>query len=147
MQFKNLIKTNKQLDSALKMIEEKPGPVLYTLMNPEMRSKLKQTCKDLNVPCIAVLGKVIKQLSNYLGIESSDTMPDPLNEQYFGKIDALNYALTHDDGQKYQSLQYADIVLIGVSRTSKTPTSIYLAFKGYKNSQCTLCPGITRIYL
>ena len=134
-QYKNLIKTPKQLENALKAVEEKPGPVLYTLIEPEMRARLKQKCRELHVPCISVIGRVIRELSRYLGIKSAigpHTLP--LNDKYFNKIDALDYTLAHDDGQKYTLLQYADVILIGVSRTSKTPTSVYLAFKGYKTA-------------
>jgi regulator of PEP synthase PpsR (kinase-PPPase family) len=132
----SLVRTERQLESILEILKKNPGPVLYTLVDKPLRRKLKQECSDLGVPCIAILAKVVEQLSDYLKIKST---PYPgkqhvLDEQYFNRVEALHYTLAHDDGQITERLETADIILVGVSRTSKTPTSVYLAYRGYRTA-------------
>jgi regulator of PEP synthase PpsR (kinase-PPPase family) len=129
-----LIRTDAQLQKALEEVKENPGIVFYTMIDPVMKEKLKNACLDLRVPCVAVLGRAVKELSDYLGQDTSAQIgkQHELDEEYFGRMEAVNFALTCDDGQSAWNMQDADIVLVGPSRTSKTPTCIYLAYRGYK---------------
>lgn len=130
----SLVRTKSQMQRVAEGIEENPGAVLYTIVDPELKRVLKSVCARLRVPCIPVLGTVIAELSAYLGekIAAEPGKQYQLNEEYFSKVEAINYALAHDDGQAHWELDEADVVLIGPSRTSKSPTCIYLAFKGFK---------------
>ncbi len=115
---------------------EHPGVVMYTLVDGSLRDQLKMECAKRGLPCIAVLSGVVAELSNYLGVEShaSPGKQHELNEDYFTRVDAINYALAHDDGQAHWELDEADVVIVGVSRTSKSPTCVYLAYKGLKTA-------------
>jgi regulator of PEP synthase PpsR (kinase-PPPase family) len=139
-----LVRTQKQLDRVLAEIEEAPGIVLYTLLEEDLVERLEKTCRDLSVPCLSILGPVLQLLQSYLGTETSHRVgaQHTLNAEYFKRIDALNYSMLHDDGQHIDGLEEADVVLVGVSRTSKTPTSIYLANRGVKTGNVPLVPGI-----
>src|SRR5262249_59567538 len=105
---------------------------------------LEEHCRSLGVPCLSILGPVLQLLHSYLGTETSHRIgaQHVLNAEYFKRIDALNYTMLHDDGQHLDGLEQADVVLIGVSRTSKTPTSIYLANRGVKTGNVPLVPGV-----
>jgi regulator of PEP synthase PpsR (kinase-PPPase family) len=139
-----LVRTQKQLDRVLAEIEESPGIVLYTLLEDDLVVRLENTCRDLSVPCLSILGPVLQLLQSYLGTSTSHRVgaQHVLNAEYFKRIDALNYTMLHDDGQHIDGLEDADVVLVGVSRTSKTPTSIYLANRGIKTGNVPLVPGI-----
>jgi regulator of PEP synthase PpsR (kinase-PPPase family) len=139
----NLIRSLPQLERILADIAEEKGPVIYTLVKKEMRDAVRHFCDLHQLPCISVLGNAITQLSSYLGV---DTASQPgrqhaLNDNYFTKMEAINFALTHDDGQNSWNLHAADIVLTGPSRTSKSPTCIYLANKGYRAANVPLVMG------
>jgi regulator of PEP synthase PpsR (kinase-PPPase family) len=140
-----LVRTQKQLDRVLAEIEEAPGIVLYTLVEEDLAKRLEDHCRELSVPCLSILGPVLALLQSYLGAETSHRVgaQHTLNAEYFKRIDALNYTMLHDDGQHIEDLEDADVVLVGVSRTSKTPTSIYLANRGVKTGNVPLVPGIT----
>ena len=139
-----LIRSQRQLDRALSLIEDSPGLVLYTLMKDEKREELEQLCLRLGLPHLSVLDPAISMTSRYLGIESSHRTgrQHELDQRYFERMDALNFTLAHDDGQNVAGFHQADIVLLGVSRTSKTPTSLYLANRGYKTANMPLVPGV-----
>jgi [pyruvate, water dikinase]-phosphate phosphotransferase / [pyruvate, water dikinase] kinase len=139
-----LIRTQKQLDRVLAEIEESPGIVLYTLLEDDLVGRLEQKCRELSLPCMSILGPVLQLLQSYLGSESTHRVgaQHTLNAEYFKRIDALNYTMMHDDGQHPEGLEEADVVLLGVSRTSKTPTSIYLANRGVKTGNVPLVPGV-----
>jgi regulator of PEP synthase PpsR (kinase-PPPase family) len=139
-----LVRTQKQLDRVLAEIEEAPGIVLYTLVEEDLAKRLEDHCRELSVPCLSILGPVLALLQSYLGAETSHRVgaQHTLNAEYFRRIDALNYTMLHDDGQHVDDLEDADVVLVGVSRTSKTPTSIYLANRGVKTGNVPLVPGI-----
>ena len=139
------VRTNRQLDRVLSEIEEAPGVVLYTLLDQMLIGRLEDKCRDLGLPCLSVLGPVLRLFQAYLGAESTDRVGAQhiLNAEYFKRIDALNYTMMHDDGQHADELEEADVVLLGVSRTSKTPTSIYLANRGVKTANIPLVPGMT----
>ncbi len=138
-----LVRSQKQLDQVLAEIEESPGIVLYTLLEDDLVSRLEQKCRELSLPCMSILGPVLQLFKSYLGSESTHRVgaQHTLNAEYFKRIDALNYTMMHDDGQHPDGLDEADVVLVGVSRTSKTPTSIYLANRGVKTGNIPLVPG------
>jgi [pyruvate, water dikinase]-phosphate phosphotransferase / [pyruvate, water dikinase] kinase len=139
-----LVRTQKQLDRVLAEIDESPGIVLYTLLEDDLVTRLENHCRDLSVPCLSILGPVLALLQSYLGTETSHRVgaQHTLNAEYFKRIDAFNFTMLHDDGQHIEDLEDADVVLVGVSRTSKTPTSIYLANRGVKTANVPLVPGI-----
>jgi regulator of PEP synthase PpsR (kinase-PPPase family) len=139
-----LVRTEKQLDRVLAEIEESPGIVLYTLLEEDLVQRLENHCRELGLPCLSILGPVLQLLQSYLGTETSHRIgaQHVLNAEYFKRIDALNFTMLHDDGQHLDGLRDADVVLVGVSRTSKTPTSIYLANRGIKTGNVPLVPGI-----
>lgn len=139
-----LVRSHKQLDRVLADIENAPGIVLYTLLDRELAERLESTCKNLGLPYLSILGPVLGLFQAYLGGESKPRIgaQHTLNAEYFKRIDALNYTMLHDDGQHTEDLEHADVVLVGVSRTSKTPTSIYLANRGVKTGNIPLVPGV-----
>jgi regulator of PEP synthase PpsR (kinase-PPPase family) len=139
-----LVRSSKQLDRVLNEIETAPGIVLYTLLEPELAERLEKTCRDLGLPCLSILGPVLGLFQAYLGGETKPRVgaQHVLNAEYFKRIDALNYTMLHDDGQHVDDMEQADVVLVGVSRTSKTPTSIYLANRGVKTANFPLVPGM-----
>jgi regulator of PEP synthase PpsR (kinase-PPPase family) len=138
------VRTNKQLDRVLTEIEESPGVILYTLLDQVLIGRLEDKCRELGLPCLSILGPVLRLFQSYLGAESTHKVGAQhiLNAEYFKRIDALNYTMMHDDGQLAEDLEAADVVLLGVSRTSKTPTSIYLANRGVKTANVPLVPGV-----
>lgn len=139
-----LVRTQKQLDRVLAEIEEAPGIVLYTLLEDYLVERLEAKCRELSLPCLSILGPVLNLFQAYLGAETTHKVgaQHTLNADYFRRIDALNYTMMHDDGQQADDLEEADVVLVGVSRTSKTPTSIYLANRGVKTANVPLVPGL-----
>lgn len=139
-----LIRSDRQLERALAMVEDAPGLVLYTLMKPEKREALETLCLRLGLPHLSVLDPAIAMTGRYLGIESSHRTggQHELDQAYFDRIEALNFTLSHDDGQNVAGFGRADVVLLGISRTSKTPTCLYLANRGYKAANLPLVPGM-----
>ncbi len=122
------------LNEVLKKIKLKPSIVLYSILDHEIRKKLTKFCYELQIPCISVVGKIIKEISVFLGVETQESLvyDHKFDKNYFNKIDAIDYTFRHDDGQMTSELDKADIVLVGPSRTSKTPTCLYLAYNGFK---------------
>lgn len=139
-----LIRNQKQLATVLQHIETSPGIVLYTIMNPSLAQLLEERCAELGVPCVAVLKPVLQAFESYLKTPSRAVVAGQhtLDADYFRRIEAMNFTLAHDDSQRTEDLDKADIVLVGASRTSKTPTSIYLANRGYKTANVSLVPNI-----
>ncbi len=139
-----LVRAANQLDRVITEIEAAPGIVLYTLVNTELCHRLEATCAEMNVPCVSVLAPVIDVFRSYLGTEWTPTIGGQhvLNNEYFRRIDALNFSMAHDDGQMAGDIEDADVILVGISRTSKTPTSIYLANRGIKTANVPLVPDI-----
>src|SRR5262245_33250475 len=139
-----LVRSQKQLDRVLIAVEQSPGIVLYTLLDDELAAHLERRCRELSLPCLSILGPVLQLFRSYLGKEGTHRVgaQHTLNAEYFQRIDALNYTMMHDDGQHTEELEQADVVLVGVSRTSKTPTSIYLANRGVKTANVPLVPGM-----
>ena len=140
----SLVRSPKRLDQVVAEIEANPGVVLYTLVDQELAQKLEKRCRELGVPSLSVLAPVLALFQSYLGAETTPRIGGQhvLNAEYFRRIDALNFTMMHDDGQHPENLEDADVVLVGVSRTSKTPTSIYLANRGIKTANVPLVPGV-----
>ncbi|MDE3060002.1 MAG: kinase/pyrophosphorylase [Pseudomonadota bacterium] len=148
-----LVRTPSQMEKVMESIGENPGAVMYTLADNRLRDQLKMECARRGLPCIAVLAPTVAELSSYLGqeIHALPGRQHVMDEDYFLRVDAISYALAHDDGQAHWELDDADIVLVGVSRTSKSPTCVYLAYKGYKCANipfvlgCPLPDGIEHL--
>ncbi|ABE37664.1 pyruvate, water dikinase regulatory protein [Rhodopseudomonas pseudopalustris] len=139
-----LVRSQKQLDRVLQEIEESPGIVLFTLLESELVNRLEAKCQQINSPSLSIIGPVMQLFEAYLGASTTGRVgaQHTLNAEYFKRIDALNYSMMHDDGQHVEGLEEADVVLVGVSRTSKTPTSIYLANRGIRTANVPLVAGI-----
>jgi regulator of PEP synthase PpsR (kinase-PPPase family) len=139
----SLVRSQRQLDRALAEVGGAPGVVLHTIVDKDLRAALEQGCRDLEMTCVAALDPLVVALARYLGASLSTRVgaQHALDNDYFNRMDALNYAIGHDDGQSTQNLEAADVVLVGVSRTSKTPTSIYLAHRGIRAANVPLVPG------
>ena len=139
----SLIRTKGQMEKALTGIAKDPGPALFTLVNEALRDQLLDGCRDLDVPCVPVLDPVIHRLAACFGVEIAGQpgLQHALDAEYFGRMDAMNFALTHDDGQIPGEIDKADVILVGVSRTSKTPTCIYLANRGLKAANVPVVPN------
>jgi regulator of PEP synthase PpsR (kinase-PPPase family) len=138
-----LVRTEKQLERVITEIEAAPGIVLYTMLDRTLADRLEAKCREFSLPCMSILDPVLAMFQSYLGAESTKRVgaQHTLNADYFKRIDALNYTMLHDDGQHTDDLEHADVVLTGVSRTSKTPTSIYLANRGVKTANVPLVPN------
>ena len=132
----SLVRTKPQLDRVLDSITKNPGIVLYTIIHDELIEDLRKECYRLNLPCIPVLSHIIAEFSNYLNMNISHSIGRQhlLDSEYFSRVEAISYTLTHDDGQSSWDLYEADVVIIGVSRTSKSPTSVYLSCRGFKTA-------------
>ncbi len=138
----SLIRTRFQMHRVLEGIEHEPGPVFTTLIDQALRGELDTTCRRLSVPIVHVLDPVRQVLQEYIG-EQASARPGQqyaLNADYFRRIDAMHYVLAHDDGQAAPGLAEADVILVGVSRSSKTPTCFYLANRGIKAANVPLVP-------
>ncbi|MBK20512.1 MAG: phosphoenolpyruvate synthase regulatory protein [Rhodospirillaceae bacterium] len=154
VQFENLeintlehsqIQNQTRMDRVISSIEELPGAVIYTMVDKSLSAELERECSRLSLPCINVLGGIISKLENYFGqqIRRQPGRQHQLDAGYFDRIEAMQFALSLDDGQNPNSLQEAEIVLVGVSRTSKTPTSLYLANqRGIKAANIPFVPGV-----
>jgi [pyruvate, water dikinase]-phosphate phosphotransferase / [pyruvate, water dikinase] kinase len=139
-----LVRNARQLKRVMQEIEQAPGIVLYTIVNLDLISELELKCKELKVPCLAVLQPIMQVFESYLGAPKTPRVAGQhvLDADYFRRIDALNFTMAHDDGRLPEDLNDADIILLGISRTSKTPTSIYLAQRGYKTANVPLVPSL-----
>jgi len=139
-----LVRTPRQLKRVLQEIEQAPGIVLYTVVNPTLTEELERRCRELALPCHPVLKPVMQVFESYLGAPRTPTVAGQhvLDQDYFRRIDALNFTMAHDDGRLPENPSDADIILLGISRTSKTPTSIYLAQRGYKTANVPIVPAL-----
>ena len=129
------IRTEAQIDKVLEECEKNQNSILlYTIVETKMAKYLSRKCLSFNIPCFGVLGNLILNFSKILNQRAihKPSAQHVLDEDYYKRIEALQFTMAHDDGKKTDDLSSADIVLIGVSRTSKTPTSIYLANRGFK---------------
>ena len=138
-------RSQRELDKVLAGIEAHPGVVMFTLVNKALREALQNACRAMQLPCVSVLDQVIGVLSTHFGVESSGQpgRQHALDSEYFARIDAIDFVLAHDDGQLAHDVERADVVLVGVSRTSKTPTCFYLANRGIKAANVPIVPGMS----
>ena len=139
-----LVRSPRQMGEVLAEVADAPGLVLHTVVDPELREQLERGCKALGIPQIGALDPLVRALSHYLGADISTRVgaQHTLDTGYFNRMSALDYAIAHDDGQgTLEELELADVVLCGVSRTSKTPTCIYLAHRGIRAANVPLVPG------
>jgi regulator of PEP synthase PpsR (kinase-PPPase family) len=140
--FWPMVRSEGHLDRVLDDIERRPGLVLYTLVNSNIRRDLEQKCRRRGIHAVSVLDPVVDALSAVLGQEAKARpgRQHALDAAYFARVDAIQFTIAHDDGIGSDNWEEADIILAGVSRTSKTPTSIYLANRGYKVANIPLVP-------
>ncbi|HTT79582.1 MAG TPA: pyruvate, water dikinase regulatory protein [Stellaceae bacterium] len=140
----SMVRTKSQIDRVMAAVEVNPGLVLYTIVNDQVREILQEGCRRLQVSAIPVLDPVIGALASYLGRQSRGLPGQQhlLDSEYFARIDAMTFAINHDDGQSTWGLNEADVCLVGVSRTSKTPTCLYLANRGVKAANVPIVPGM-----
>lgn len=138
-----LVRSPRQLERVLKEVAAAPGMVIHTIVDRVLRTTLEEGCRNHSTPCIAALDPLVAALGRYLGASLTTRVgaQHNLDADYFNRIEALDYAISHDDGQIGQDFENADVVLIGVSRTSKTPTCIYLAHRGVRAANIPLVPG------
>lgn len=143
--FWPLVRTQKQLQAVIEGVRCFPGPVLYTLVDESLARALEKHCDAAGVPALSILQPVLRLMSGIFGRESlaEPGLQHKLNAEYFARMEAVDYALHHDDGQKNgHDLSQADVILVGVSRTSKTPTCVYLANRGVRAANIPLVPGV-----
>ncbi|MDQ8029684.1 MAG: pyruvate, water dikinase regulatory protein [Brevundimonas sp.] len=139
-----LVRSDRQMERVLEEIAAAPGVVLHTLVDRELREQLEEGCRRLDMPQIAALDPLETVLSRYLGAALAPRVgaQHALSNEYFDRIAALDFAMAHDDGQgTAEQLETADVILCGVSRTSKTPTCIYLAHRGIRAANVPLVPN------
>ena len=139
----SLIRSRLQLDRVLEGLRHEPGPVLFTLVDRSLRHALEESCERLGVPCLSVLDQVVDLLQSQFGAQPKEkrAAQHVLDADYFRRIDAMHYVLAHDDGQGAAGIAEADVCLVGVSRSSKTPTCFYLANRGIKAANVPIVPG------
>lgn len=142
--FYALVRSQRQLQRVMEHIRQQPGLVMFTLVNPELRRELEAHCAQLNVPCQGVLDGPIAMMRQYLGASESHRPggQHEVDQRYLQRIEALNFTIAHDDGQSPEMLNNAEVVLVGASRTSKTPTCVYLAIRGIRAANVPIVPGI-----
>jgi [pyruvate, water dikinase]-phosphate phosphotransferase / [pyruvate, water dikinase] kinase len=138
-----LIRTKGQLQRVINGIKEQPGIVLFTIIDHELQEMLVNACREIRLPYVPILSRITRELAGYFGVEAKASPGGQykLDEEYFARVEAISFTLAHDDGQNTEELDEADIVLVGVSRTSKTPTCVYLSYKGIKAANIPYVSG------
>ena len=139
----SLIHTPRQLDMVIESIKHWPGLVLYTFVDEALRKKLEEFCHKEKIDAVSALDPVLKTMAGHFGVPSVHIpgRQHTLNAGYFARIDAMDFALAQDDGHGAEELKDADVIILGVSRTSKTPTCLYLANRGIKAANIPIIPG------
>ncbi|MEQ8640505.1 MAG: pyruvate, water dikinase regulatory protein [Alphaproteobacteria bacterium] len=139
-----LVRNRTMADRVLAGVRRNRGLVLYTIVEPELDAYLRAGCADLKVPVLPVLEPLLGALSHYLGLprKPAPGRQHAMDAEYHRRIEAVHFTMAHDDGQGLDSIASADVILVGVSRTSKTPTCIYLANRGIKSANVPLVEGI-----
>jgi hypothetical protein len=142
--FYALVRSQRQLQRVMEQMRLNPGLVYFTLVNQELRRELEAFCAQLGLPCQGVLDAPIAMMRQFLGAAESHRPggQHEVDQRYLQRIEALNYTIAHDDGQATDMLDDADVVLVGASRTSKTPTCVYLAIRGIRAANVPIVPGI-----
>ena len=139
-----LVRSEAHLHAVCAGLDRNPGILLMSIVNDELRDKILAECRSRGIPAVSVLDPVVNLLGRVLG-QTTQNLPGGqrrLNMAYFDRIAAVDFAVSHDDGMNMGQLEQADILLVGVSRTSKTPTSMYLAHRGYKVANYALVPQV-----
>ncbi len=131
-----MIRTEDQMKEAFAKIQNIGGIVIYTVQDDDLRKLLKQLCHQSKILCISAVSQIVNGISKYFGVEKEQlsNYSNKFDDRYFDKIDAIDFTIRHDDGQLMEEIDEADIILLGASRTSKTPTSVYLAYNGFKTA-------------
>lgn len=139
-----LVRSEAHIDAINRNLEKNPGVVLYSVVNKEVREMLEKLCKKRGIPNLSILDSVVDLFSDVLGTEQSllSGAQHKLDTAYFKRMAAVEYAVVHDDGLNIENLDDADMLLVGVSRTSKTPTSMYLGHRGFKVANYALVPNV-----
>lgn len=139
-----LVRTPGQMNRVIEGIRSAPGLVIFTLLDGKIRVLLEQACRDLKIAYVSALDPVMAGLSKFFEKRAGTEIgrQHALDEDYFHRIDAMHFAVAHDDGQSLSTILDADVILIGVSRTSKTPTCMYLANRGLKAGNIPLVPNV-----
>jgi [pyruvate, water dikinase]-phosphate phosphotransferase / [pyruvate, water dikinase] kinase len=141
-----MVRTKAQIDSLIKVINVMHGVIMYTLVDPEIEKYLKEVCQLQGIPVVSVLGGLIEEMSQHIKGKRKRSVPGLqhkiLDEDYNDRIAAIDYTISHDDGQMQKDLTKADIIIIGASRTSKSPTSLYLAQRGFKTANVPFIGGV-----
>ena len=140
----SMIRSDRQAAKAIAGIVANPGIVVFTLVDDAIRRQLVDACRERGLPCVSVLDPVLAAFADFLHAEAGHRpgRQHVLDADYFARIAAMDFAMSHDDGQSLIDLGHADVVLVGVSRSSKTPTCIYLANRGVKAANVPLVPGV-----
>lgn len=138
------VRNRSDLEAALAKVRLYPGLVIYTLADKSLRSLLQNDLAEQGAASVAALDPVVSALSDFLGADPKDRpgMQHRLTNDYFDRIAALDFAIAHDDGEQGERIQQAQVILTGVSRSSKTPTCIYLAYRGIKAANIPLVPRV-----
>lgn len=138
------VRSLEQLPAILGAIAQEPGFALHSVAATDVRRSLEEGCRQLRVPCLFVLEPVVAQLAGHFDvpIQYRASARDIIDEEYFRRVEAMKYTLAHDDGAATDDLENADVVLVGVSRATKTPTCMYLASRGVKAANVPLVPGV-----
>jgi [pyruvate, water dikinase]-phosphate phosphotransferase / [pyruvate, water dikinase] kinase len=139
-----LVRSRKQLDRAVEQIVQHKGLVFFTLVNQELRKELITRCAAANLPCLDVMEGPISMMRQFLGAAETHRpgAQHEVDQRYLQRIEALNFTIQHDDGQALDTIGGAQVILVGASRTSKTPTCVYLAIRGVRAANVPLVPGI-----
>ena len=140
-----LVRTTGQMNRVIEGIRHAPGLVVFTLLDKGVRDLLEQACRDMRTPYVSAIDPVMQALSRFFERQAMSEVGKQhvLDDDYFHRIDAMHFTVQHDDGQSMASMSEADMILVGVSRTSKTPTCMYLANRGFKAANIPLVPGFT----
>ncbi len=138
-----LVRNKGDVEKVLSRLRRYPGICMFTLVNAEIRDVLEKGCRGLNIPCVPVLDPILGTIASYMDMPMNGRpgRHHGMNSEYFERIDAMHFVMSHDDGQSMDNLAEADVIVLGVSRTSKTPTCIYLANRGIKAANVPIVPG------
>ncbi len=139
-----LVRSEHQLQRSIDHIAISPGLVFFTLVNPRLREMLLGRCNSLGIACVDVMERPVAELSRFLGIAETHRPggQHEVDQRYLNRIEALNFTIQHDDGQSLETIRDAEVILVGASRTSKTPTCVYLAIRGVRAANIPLVPGM-----
>lgn len=139
-----MVRSRRQLERAVEHIRDDPGLVFFTLASLELRGELIAQCAQLSIPCLDVLEGPVAAMRLFLGAAETHRPggQHEVDQRYLQRIEAMNFTIQHDDGQSLDSIDEAEVILVGASRTSKTPTCVYLAIRGVRCANVPLVPGI-----